>query len=999
MKKVVLIIVGVLVVLLGAAFILPIVFKDKIKAKIDQEIAKKVDANVFFDADDFSLSLFRHFPNITASMKNFGVVGKGDFKGDTLASIRSFEVTVNLMSVIKGDKIEVKALDLEQPRIFALVLKSGKANWDIYIPDTTQVSPEVDTTKSQFAFGVDNWSISNGYIVYDDKSSPMYAKLVNLNHSGSGDFTQDIFDLATETKIESVTVVSDGVEYLSNKALDADLTLTMNLPESKYTFKNNNIKVNDFALGFDGWLAMPDTNINMDLTFKAKENTFKSLLSLVPGVYTESFKDLKAEGNIAFDGHAKGIYNGSQMPAFGLNMQVKDGQMKYPDLPTAVNNINVDMKVDNKDGVIDHTSIDIKKFHMDMGKNPVDGRILVKGLTNYDIDANILAKLNLAELTQMFPMEGLILKGLYNIDLKAKGVYSEAQKRMPSVNAKMTLANGYVKSKDFPAPIEQLNFNATVNNATGQMADTKININDFRMMLEGEPLTANAYIENLDNYTWDAKVKGAIDLTKITKIYPLEGMTLAGRIKADIETKGKMSDVEAERYDQLPTSGTMQITNFTYTSADLPQGMKISEASMNFTPQQINLSSFKGFLGKSDVSLTGSVSNYIAYIFKENATIRGNMSFNSDKFDVNEWMAKDPNAPQTTEEQPLTVVEVPKTIDFKLVSTINTVLYDNMTLKNLAGTILVKDGAVNLDHVTFNTLGGNFITTGSYDTKDIEHPKFDFGLNITNMSIAEAYKTFNTVKTMMPLARNLSGNVSTNFKIGGGLGKDMMPLYPTLTGGGIIKIIDAVLKDAPVQNALNGVTKLNGLNPAQLKDIILQAEVKDGRVHFKPFDVKVDKYTMNVVGSNGIDGSLDYKVKMDIPAGQMGATVNNALTSLTGKSAANAETIKLDLNVGGTYDKPKVGLAGSSASGTVKDAVKEKATATVDKAKEEAEAKAKAEADRLKAEGEAKAKAEADRIKAEAEKKQQELEQKAKDEARKKLEDEKKRLKDKLFKN
>jgi hypothetical protein len=44
-----------LVVLLAAAFILPIVFKDDIKAAIDKELAKSVNADVIYEADNFSL--------------------------------------------------------------------------------------------------------------------------------------------------------------------------------------------------------------------------------------------------------------------------------------------------------------------------------------------------------------------------------------------------------------------------------------------------------------------------------------------------------------------------------------------------------------------------------------------------------------------------------------------------------------------------------------------------------------------------------------------------------------------------------------------------------------------------------------------------------------------------------------------------------------------------------------------------------------------------------
>lgn len=993
MKKALLIILGIVVVLLAAAAILPVIYKDEIRAKLQTEINKNVNANVAFS--DFGLSLFRHFPHATASMENFSVVGKDEFQGDTLAAIQSLDVTVNLMSLISGDQIKVKEIDLDQPRILAKVLKNGKANWDIAIADSS--ATDADTSASEFSLGIDSWSIRNGYVVYDDQTLPMYTRLVGLNHTGSGDFTQDIFDMATQTDVKQFTFAYDSVAYLSDQTFNADMTLNMNLPEFKFTFKDNTVKVNDFAIGFNGFFAMPDTNMNLDITYKAQENTFKSLLSLVPGVYSESFKDLKADGNVAFDGYVKGTYNAVRLPAFGVNVQINNGTMQYASLPTAVRNVNVDMKVDNRDGILDNTVIDIKKLHADFGKNPVDGRILVKGLTNYDIDANVLAKLNLGELTQMFPIEGVTLKGLYNLNLKAKGVYSEAQKRMPAIDASMSLQNGYVKSKDFPAPLEQINFSSTVKNQSGQMADTKVWVKNFRMLLEGEPLQANAYVENFDDYTYDVQVKGTADLTKITKIYPLEGMKLAGKIKADIDAKGKMSDVEVERYDKLTNSGSMQVSNFTYESADVPQGVKITSAAMNFSPQAVNLTQFNGFLGKSDVAMKGSLSNYMGYLFRPNQTIHGNLSFESRQFDVNEWMTEDTTAtPEDT--SAMTVVEIPKNIDFTLVSTLGKVLYDNLTMNNMAGTIIVRDGAVRMDKLAFGALGGNFITSGTYDTKDVKNPKFDFDLNISQVAVKEAYKTFTTVQALMPLAQYISGDFSTDFKIGGGLGQDMMPLLNTLTGGGLIKLNDAIVQDAPILSSLSSFTKLNDLKTIKLKDVVLQAKVEDGRISYQPFDVVIaDKYKMNIGGNSGIDGSLDYKVKMDVPARQLGATVNNALASLTGKPVANAETIKLDLGVGGTFKSPKIGLAGSSTSGTVKEtvtaAVKEKVNAQVDKAKEEVEAKARAEADRLKAEAEAKAKAEQDRIKAEAEAKKKQLES----EAKKKLEEEKKKLKDRLF--
>lgn len=992
MKKALLIIGGILLLVLAAAFIIPIVFKDDIKAKIDQQIAQSVNANVYFDADKFSLSLFRHFPNVTVSLRDFGVVGKAPFQGDTLMSASDFEIVVNLMSVITGDKIKVNGIYLDSPRVLAKVLKDGTANWDIAVKDSTEAAP-ADTAASQFAVSIQKWEVKNGYVVYDDATLPMYVKIEGLNHTGSGDVTQDIFDMASKTVADRLTVEYDGTEYLTNKRFEADMTMEMNIPQLKFTFKENTAKLNDFSLGFDGFFAMPDTNMVMDLTYKTKETQFKDLLSLVPGVYTDRFKDVQADGTMAFDGMVKGTYNARQMPAFALNLLVSNAMFKYPSLPTAVSNINVDMKVDNKDGIIDNTLVDIRKFNLDLGKNPISGRVKVQGLGKSDIDANLLAKVNLAEITQMFPMEGLTLRGLYNIDLKAKGVYDTLTKRMPAIDAKMRLQDGYVKSKDFPAPMEKMNIVAEIINQTGKMVDTKINVSDFRMVLENEPIQASAYVENLDDYTYDVKVKGAADLTKMTKIYPLDGMTLTGRIVADIATKGKMSDVTAGRYDQLPTSGTLGVRNFTFASKDVPQGVKITTAQMNFTPQQINLSEYKGFMGKSDVRMSGSISNYIGYLFGKEQTLRGNLDFASTQFDVNEWMASNPTAkPAAKDTVPLTVVEIPKNVDFVLASTIGQVVYSNMKLNNLKGNVIVRDGTVRMEKLGFNTLGGNFVTNGVYDSRDVKHPKFDFDLNIANLAIPAAFQTFNTVQTMMPLAQHMNGDVSTNFKVAGELTQNMMPNLKTLTGGGLLKIAEAMIKDAPVLQKLVSATKLNSLSTMQLKDLLLQASIKDGKIEYKPFDVKVGAYKLNLSGGNFLDGTLDYKMTIDAPAGALGAAANQALASLTGGKGVVGDRIKIPVKVGGTFKAPQFlpqgGSVAGTVGGTVKDAVVGNAKEQVNKLKAENEAKLRAKADSVRAAGEARAKAEVDKAKAELDARRRAAE----DSARKRLNAEKSKL-------
>jgi len=162
-----------------------------------------------------------------------------------------------------------------------------------------------------------------------------------------------------------------GTEYISNKRAAIDATIGISEGYTKYEFKENSAKLNDFALGFDGWFKMNEKDFGMDINFKSPENSFKSLLSLVPGMYSKDFDKVETKGDLSFNGFVKGTYSDKQMPAFNVDLKVKDAMFKYPSLPTAVSNINMDLLIDNKTGVIENTLVDLKKLHLDFGSNPL----------------------------------------------------------------------------------------------------------------------------------------------------------------------------------------------------------------------------------------------------------------------------------------------------------------------------------------------------------------------------------------------------------------------------------------------------------------------------------------------------------------------------------------------------------------------------------------------------------------------------------------------------
>jgi uncharacterized protein involved in outer membrane biogenesis len=932
-KRVLIVFGAVLVLLVAAAIIIPIVFKDDIKAAIDKELAKTVNADVLFDVDNFSLTVFKNFPNVTVEIRELGVFNRAPFEGVPLFVMQELDVEVNLKTILFDDELRVKGITLIEPEILVKVLKDGTANYDITYPSADTAETEVDT--ADFSFGIDHWEIVDGTLVYDDASLPYLLKIGGLDHSGSGDFSRDVFDLRTKTVADSVTTSYDGVEYLSNKHIEIDAVVSISEDYSLYTFKENEVKVNDFAMHFDGWFKMNEKDYAMDLTFGTPENSFKSLLSLVPGVYTSDFSSIKTDGDLSFSGSARGTYSDTQMPAFNVTLAVRDAMFQYPDLPTAVKNINLDLLVDNKTGVIENTVVDLKKLHLDFGANPVDARMRIENLKDYRMDGTLAAKLDLAELNKMFPMEGLEMKGIFSVNANAKGVYDSIKKIIPAVDVAMGLKGGYVKSSEFPIPMDDVEMSATVKNSSGKMQETVIQVDQFTMLMDGEEFHATLLLKNLDDYTWDATAKGTIDLEKITKIFPIEDMMLAGKVKADITTKGKMSDLDAQRYDKLPTSGTASLTAFKMTMKDMPD-VAITQSDMVFDPRKIELKNTSGTVGKSDFAVTGAINNYIAYAIEENQTIKGNVDFRSNLLDLNEFMTdSEEDTPEDTAS--FGVMPVPENVDFILRSSVKTVKMMDFVMTNAAGDIIIKDGVANMSGLKFNMLGGAFLVNGSYNAKDIDHPKFDMALKIDELSIKQAAHSFSIVKTYAPIAGMVEGNFDSDFKLAGELGKDMMPNMATIDGAGTVKIAQASLKESKLISGVTSLTSLTDTNNVTLKDVNMSVTIEDGKLTVKPFDVKFGAYTTNVSGSTGVDGSIAYTLKMNVPSSLLGGQLQNLASQFTGSTPP--KEIPLTIAVGGTYKDPKPTLVLTEQKQAVKEEVKQQTEQVKEEVKETVEKK------------------------------------------------------------
>lgn len=495
MKKSLKIIGLALLLILLVAIILPFIFKDQIIGKAKAEINKQIKGEVNFG--EFDVTLFSSFPDFSLNIDQVSLKGAGPFEKDTLFKGESVSITLDLMSVIKGDEYQIKEIILTRPVIKAIVLHDSTANWDIALPSEEEPAA-ASSEPASYNLRLDKFSIIDGEVIYDDRAGNMYAHIKDLDHTSSGNFDEVNYELSTVTNIAELDYRMDGLNYLKKAVVEMNAELNMDMANSKYTFLENEIKLNALVLGLDGFVAMPDEAIDMDLKLNAKETEFKNILSLIPSVYMTDFDQVQTSGTLALDAIVKGRMEGEQMPAYNLNLIVNNGMFKYPDLPKSANNIQIDLNVDNPDGVDDHMVINVKKFHLDMAGNPFDARLLVKTpISDPQLDAQVKGVIVLSEIKDFMPLEpGEEMNGTIKADINAKGRMSAIENE----KYEQFEMDGDLQINDFKYKTAEDPYEILIAESRMNFSPSHAELVSFKGNIGESDINASGRIDNLLNY-------------------------------------------------------------------------------------------------------------------------------------------------------------------------------------------------------------------------------------------------------------------------------------------------------------------------------------------------------------------------------------------------------------------------------------------------------------------------------------------------------------------
>ncbi|MDX4975447.1 AsmA family protein [Myroides odoratimimus] len=783
-----------------------------------------------------------------------------------LAKLQTKVDTKSLTFVFEKNDLRVKGLPVDFKGHFGFIENGYDMLFDIKTENATLeqllsvIPPEyqywLDDTK--FAGDVNGKFLLKGKYVIVDTLSPN----VDLSLKLKNGFIQN--------------------KQVSKPLENVELDFAYSMP--KLDIEKGKVSINKLAFDLDN----KHTDINAEvegltvINAKGKINSIVNLDLFQKAIGIEGFA---MRGELALDGVFDGTYSKgvverrtlrkvyrdstiTSIPQFDLKGSIKDGYFKLEQLPEALEAINFNFDIAAKDSNYKNTSVRISDISLSAMSNFIKGNIYLKNLRDYNIEADVDAKVDLENIKEFIPIEDIVLRGVIDAKGSIKGTYEPKRKLFPVIDSEIKFVNGYVQFKRIPdLPIENIQIHTIIKSKRGSLHDLTIKVLPIDFKIAGEPFQLAASLYNLNNLNYNVKSKGTLIIGNLYKLFKIDGIDVRGRLLTSLFLSGLQSDAVKGDFDKLKNGGKFEVDNITVTSEMFPKPLHIKKGVFKFYKEKMKFEKFEATYGSSKFSMNGYLTNVIGYMLKGD-TLKGNFDLQTPYMNVDEFMMFANNKTSNVtiaNTSNAGVIQVPKDINIAFNAVADKIKYTEYNIENFTGNLVVSKGGIDLKDTKFNLIGTNVAMNGTYEPTGYRSALFSYHLKASEFDIQRAYKEITLFREMVTMAKDAYGTVSLDYSLKGKLNSSMFPVMKSIEGQGTLSLANISFKGFKLLGAIADKTDAKSLEKGTLSDVNIKSSIKDNVMTIERTKMKMAGFRPRFEGQVSLDGDLNIGFRLGLP--------------------------------------------------------------------------------------------------------------------------------------
>ena len=920
---------------------------------LDAEVRfSKIDLTFFSTFPDLGLEM--EDVSVISTVQGHGT-GLAE-KTDSLLDMESCLITINPRAYLMRKRVIVKDFVLEKPKIYAFVDSTGLANWDVVrlAEDSTAVEMPADTLVSdstELASGIllRDVRIRDGQVIFDDRSTQLYTRIDGLNLGIDGWLGKRRARLNLKMATDNILFWQEGELLVNKLAFGMETALRVNRDSALCRLEKAAFNVNGVRFGAEGTFRGDSVNRALDVQVKYGIHipSLKTLLDLVPEAVLKQTDDVDVRGEVACWGKISGLYGKEKVPQIVSEFRIKNGYIAYPGMPSHIDTLNLDFRafVDlQKDSM---SYLHLRDFRMRGGGTSVRVKGNVENLLEEPVvKAKVDADVNFEDFTRIFPLaDGITCEG----DLKAALLGNVLVSDVVNGNYGKIRIGGKLQVRDVNIFIPKDSIVANIRTAALLFASNRKNEHTLQgtdllngvvgysgldihvknrlhllmdttyLTLKTSPLRDTTAVASVSSrlklgrtlfIVRDTLLLGLKKLTADASLKPTARNQKVPRIHADIEVDSLRSRVMANRLNlayanfsvdaiQNPRnkkrwmpSGTVDFRSLRAFTPFFPVRISMPGTRLRFNMNEISLDSAQLRLGRSDLRVTGNITNLMRAFFRKD-TIYGELRVSSRRLNCNQllramkrgtdYMEKVQagfrdtiaGSGETDDMDEMAVVEdttavvggntlfvVPPRVDFTFQTDIGRLIFGRMRLDSIHGEMVMRNQCIQLTDLKLRSVAADMRTTAIYRAIDSLKAYAGFSLQMSDIRIDSLVYLMPALDSLFPMLRSFSGTVDFNIAADGQLDTALVVDLPTLRGAAYLDGRDLVLMDGETFAEISKKLMFKNKERNLIDSISVDLAVKDGTIDIYPFLVEIDRYKAAVGGQNNVDMTFNYHISI-----------------------------------------------------------------------------------------------------------------------------------------
>ena len=713
--------------------------------------------------------------------------------------------------------------------------------------------------------------------------------------------------------------------YLKNDTLSLTLPLEFSLKEMKGHLDKAQIGLNRYLINVDGDAEVVENgDVNLDLVLSTNTLLAENVLTYLPERVQKRLSDVKYAGKLSItEAEVKGTYNDSLMPLISAKVLTDNATVNVLSLPYPFTNVKLDADL-NLDLNTDANSVTVNSLSTKYNRSYLVANGVVDDLLG-DIGLKLKVKgdVPMTDLKGFLP-KNLKLNGRTNLDLTTNFTYEQLMKSLDDYNLNRLSAKANLKVKDFDFDMDTIHATAPVLNvgltlpasakqkgqkgayialSTSQLnaqvgmainadlrnPDIKFTADNFKGGMEKMLLNADLKFSYLD-MDYDS-ISAHIDTPALTFVTSPEknakGMnariTLDGKqvvanmgkayalnsnsLKVDASVK--QNKAKTDFLNQWNPNADFILGNAVVKVDGISEDIRISNIDFLFNSSELDFKKSTFRIGKSDMSLQGSVIGIKEWIEDHKNLMKGEMQLTSDYVDLNEIMdltsglghsdAEPVEATETKGDDPFMV---PEGIDFNFVLNTKKALYDNFDLNNLNGTMTVKDGTLILQEIGFTNKAAEMQLTALYQSPRKNNLFLAMDFHLLKVQINDLLQMIPYIDTLVPMLKTFDGQAEFHIGAETNLKSNYDPKISTLRAAADIEGKNLTVNDKFTFTKITDMLDVstNGLYRVDSLDVQLTAFKNE--IDLWPSQIAIGKYKVTVDGRMTLDKNGEYHLSV-----------------------------------------------------------------------------------------------------------------------------------------